>query len=352
MPRKIISKFQVEYLSILDENGKVDLKLIPKLNDEDLKKLYEYMIFTRIFDQTCLKLQREGRLGTYASSLGQEAAQVGSAYALSNDDFIFPSFREQGVFVTRNYPLDLLLQFWKGDERGMNIPKEINMAPVLITVGTPPIHATGYAWSFKIKKQNNVVLSYFGDGATSEGDFHEALNFAGVFQLPVIFICQNNQYAISLSVKKQTNAETIAQKAIAYGIYGIKVDGNDIFAMYQATKEAAERAKKGQPTLIEAFTYRRSDHTTSDDAKKYRADKEVKEWEKKDPVERLKKYMITKKLWTKEYEFNVNKKYENNVNEAVKKSEAVEPAKKEEIFNYVYAELTDNLKEQQEELKK
>ena len=314
MPKKIIQKFNIEFLSILDEKGKVDSRLMPRLSNDDIKKMFEFMKLTRVFDEKALKLQREGRIGTYASSLGQEAAQIGSAYALDKEDFIFPSFREQGVFLLRQVPIHQYLAYWKGDERGMSYTKDINMFMVSIPVATQLLHAVGYAFGNKIKKEDKIVATYFGDGATSEGDFHEALNFAGVFELPIIFICQNNQYAISVPFSRQTKSATIAQKAIAYGIYGIKVDGNDVFAMYRATKEAIERAKKGIPTLIEAFTYRMSDHTTSDDAKKYRSDKEVKFWKKKDPIDRLRKYMINKRLWIKEYEQELDKKF----NEAYK----------------------------------
>ncbi len=351
MPKKIIQKFNIEYLSILDEKGKVDSRLMPKLNNDDIKKMFELMKLTRIFDEKALKLQREGRLGTYASSLGQEAAQIGSAYALEKEDFVFPSFREQGVFLLRGMPIDQYLAYWKGDERGMSYTKNINMFTVTIPVSTQIPHAVGFAWASKIKKESRVTAVYFGDGATSKGDFHEALNFAGVFDVPIIFICQNNQYAISVPFTKQTKAATIAQKAIAYGIYGIRVDGNDIFAMYKATKEALERAKKFKPTLIEAFTYRRADHTTSDDAKHYRIEKELKQWEKKDPIDRLRKYMTIKKIWTKEYEQELDKKFNELMDEEIKKMESIEMPKKEDIVKYVYAELTDNLKEQQDELK-
>ncbi|MBI2663167.1 pyruvate dehydrogenase (acetyl-transferring) E1 component subunit alpha [Candidatus Woesearchaeota archaeon] len=351
MPKKIIQNFNIEFLSILDENGKADSKLMPKLSNNDIKLMYELMKKTRIFDEKALKLQREGRLGTYASSLGQEAAQIGSAYALDKEDFIFPSFREQGVYLLRGMPIDQYLAYWRGDERGMYSTKKVNMFTVTIPVGTHMLHAAGFGWASKIKKESRVVVTYFGDGATSEGDFHEAMNFASVFEIPLIFICQNNQYAISVPVSKQTKSATIAQKAIAYGMYGIKVDGNDVFAMYKSTKEAVERAKKGKPTLIEAFTYRRNDHTTSDDAKKYRNDKELKQWDKKDPIERLKKYMITKKLWTKEYEEELDRKFNDEMDEAIKKMESIEDPKKEDILNYVYAELDENLKEQKEELK-
>ncbi|MDP6642270.1 MAG: pyruvate dehydrogenase (acetyl-transferring) E1 component subunit alpha [Candidatus Nanoarchaeia archaeon] len=349
MPKEVIHQFNVEFLSVLDEKGKVDSKLMPKLNGENIKKMFELMKLTRILDEKALKLQREGRLGTYASCLGQEATHIGSAFALGKEDFVFPSFREQGVYLSRNIPIDQYLAYWKGDERGMKFTKDANIFTVSIPVGSHMLHAMGYSWACKIKKESRAVITYFGDGATSEGDFHEAMNFASVFEVPLVFICQNNQYAISLPVNKQTKAQTIAQKAIAYGMYGIRVDGNDVFAMYRATKEALERAKKGKPTLIEALTYRRGDHTTSDDSKKYRTDREVNQWKKKDPIDRLRNYMSSKKLWAQDYEDELDKKFNEEIDEAVKKMESLEAPKREEIFNYMYSELTDNLKEQQNE---
>lgn len=343
---KTIGKFEVKRLEILDVDGGVDGKLMPKLSSKEIKELYEYMVLTRVFDDKALKLQRQGKMGTYASSLGQEASVIGSAYALDKEDWVFPSFRENGVYILRGYPLDRLYQFWGGDERGMNIPKEINMFTVSVPVGTHLLHAVGAAYAFKYKKKKSVSVAYFGDGATSEGDFHEAMNFSGVLKLPIVFICQNNQWAISVPREKQTASKTIAQKAIAYGFEGIQVDGNDIFAVYKATKEALEKARKNIPTLIECETYRMSDHTTADDASRYRTSKELEEWRKKDPIVRLVKYMQKKKLWDQKYGKQVQSKCEKLVEEAVKKYEKIKPQDKEEIFNYTYGKLTDELEDE------
>ena len=347
---KVVEKFEVKYLQVLNEKGKVDSKLMPKLSNNDIKRIYEAMILSRVFDDKAVKLQRQGRLGTFAQSKGQEASQIGSAFALRKEDWIFPSFRESGIYLLRGMPIDLLFRYWAGDERGMKLPN-INMFTISIPVGTHLSHAAGFAWGAKIKKQDIVVVTYFGDGATSEGDFHEALNFAGVFNLPIVFICQNNQYAISVPVEKQTKSSTIAQKAIAYGFDGIKVDGNDVFAVYKATKEALDKARKGKPSLIECFTYRLGDHTTSDDAKKYRSDKELKLWEAKDPIKRLEIYMKNKKIWNKDYANNVLADAEETVNDAVKKAESFPKANVEDMFNYTYKELSPNLKEQLDSLK-
>src|SRR5204863_369792 len=283
MPKKTVQSFSVEWLQILDENGNCDEALRPSLSNDEIKKLYEWMLLARIFDEKAFKLQREGRLGTYASILGQEAAQVGSALALRPDDWMFPAFREPGASIVRGLPMRMVLQYWAGDERGSLIPEELNDFPITIPVGTQIPIAVGAAWAAKLKGDKIAVMAYMGDGATSKGDFHEGLNFAGVFAVPVVFVCQNNQWAISVPLKRQTAAKTLAQKAIAYGFSGIQVDGNDPFAVYKATHEALDQARDGQgPTLIECVTYRLGDHTTADDASRYRSRDEVEQWRKKD----------------------------------------------------------------------
>ncbi len=342
---KNLKKFEVNRLEVLDAKGNYDKKLMPKLSNNDVKKVYEFMILTRIFDRKALNLQRQGRLGTYASMEGQEATIIGSAYALKKEDWLFPSFRENGALILRGQPMHELLMYWGGDERGMNIPKNVNNFPISIPVGTQILHALGVAMAAKIQNKKICSLVYFGDGATSEGDFHEGLNMAGVYKAPVVFICQNNQWAISVPREKQTSSETLAQKAIAYGFNGIQVDGNDIFAVYKATKDALETARKGKgPTLIECHTYRINDHTTSDDAKKYRNTKEVEEWKKKDPIVRLWNFMKKKKLWSKEYETKLISKLTKDVEDAVKKAETMPKPKPEDIFRFVYKNMTDRQK--------
>ena len=348
---KTIKNFELKRLEILDKDGKLDKKVMPKLKKEDIKKLYEFMVLTRVFDQKALKLQRQGRLGTYASMEGQEATIIGSSYALEKQDWLFPCFRENGALILRGQPMEDLYKYWGGDERGMNIPKNVNNFPVAIPVGTQTLHAVGVAIGAKIKKDKTCSIVYFGDGATSEGDFHEALNIAGVFKAPVVFICQNNQFAISVSRKKQTASESLAQKAIAYGINGIQVDGNDIFAVYKTTKEALDNARKGNgPTLIECETFRINDHTTSDDAKKYRDEKLVEEWRKKDPIIRLVKYMKTVKLWNEEYGRKTQEQCNKKVEEAVLKYENTKLPNLTDMFDFVYEELTPNLIEQRDKL--
>jgi pyruvate dehydrogenase E1 component alpha subunit len=299
MSRAIAADFSVERLGILAETGEADTGLMPRLGDQDILRLYELMALTRGFDALAVSLQREGRLGTYPSGLGQEAAQVGSAYAIAKEDWIFPSFRETGVYVTAGYPMALLLSYWSGDERGMKAPPDLNLLPVCVSVASQIPHAVGAAMAARYRRDHAAVVVYFGDGASSKGDFHEALNIAGVFKAPVVFVCQNNQWAISMSRERQTAAATIAQKAIAYGFGGVQVDGNDVFAVYAATLAALEKARAGGgPSLVECATYRISHHTTSDDASRYRRPEELELWKKRDPIARLRLYMEKRGLWS------------------------------------------------------
>lgn len=341
MPEKIIESINVRRLEILDETGNVDEQLMPSLSDDDIKRMYELLILSRTFDHRALNLQREGRLGTYASILGQEASQIGSAFALEKTDWVFPSFREMGVYITMGYPVYMLFQYWSGDERGVRTPDDLNIFPVCVPVGTQIPHASGAAMAIKYRGDKKAVAVYFGDGGTSEGDFHEGLNMAGVFRLPVVFICQNNQWAISVPREKQTASRTLAQKAYAYGFEGIQVDGNDIFAVYKATKNAMDKAKKGEgPTLIECVTYRMSDHTTADDAVRYRPKEEVEAWKAKDPVLRLRLFMEKKGLWDEDYQKEVEEKAGAAVDEAVKMEEAIEHPDPEDMFTYTYEKPT------------
>jgi pyruvate dehydrogenase E1 component alpha subunit len=347
MPRKIIKDFSVEWLQILDEHGVCDEDLRPPLSDAQIRSLYEWMILARAFDEKAYKLQREGRLGTYASILGQEAAQIASALALEPSDWMFPAFREPGAYMVRGLPLRMILQYWSGDERGSIIPEGQNDFPISIPVATQIPIGAGAAWGAKYQGDKIAVLVFLGDGATSKGDFHEGLNAAGVLSLPVVFFCQNNQWAISVPRNRQTAAETLAQKAIAYGFPGIQVDGNDVFAVYSATDEALKRARAGKgPTLIEAVTYRIGDHTTADDATRYRSAEEVAEWKNKDPIDRLIKYMATKRLWDEAYGQKITAQARERVEAAVKEEETTLPADPKEIFLHTFHQLPLELAEQ------
>lgn len=350
MPINTIGRFEVKYLQIVNEKGEADASLMPRLSDGEIKKFFETIILARTFNQRALSLQREGRLGTYASILGQEASQVGSALALDKDDWVFPSFRETGVNIARGYPLWMMFKYWVGDERGMKAPDGLNVFPMCVPVGTQIPHGTGAAIAMKLKGDKKAAVTYFGDGGSSRGDFHEALNLAGVFKAPAVFICQNNQWAISVPRSRQTAAETIAQRKIGYGIEGVQVDGNDVFAVYGAVKDALARAKSGEgPTLIECFTYRLDDHTTSDDARRYRSAEEVESWRKKEPLIRLRIYMESKGIWTKAYEEDVAKKAEADVDKAIKEAESVPPPDPADVIKYTYGELTERQKKEMKE---
>jgi pyruvate dehydrogenase E1 component alpha subunit len=349
MPKKLIETFSVEWLQILDEDGNCDAELLPPLSYEQVKKLFEWMILARTFDQKAFNLQREGRLGTYASILGQEAAQIGSAFALRPTDWMFPAFREPGASFVRGLPMHMILQYWAGDERGSQIPEGLNDFPISIPVATQIPIAVGVALAAKSNGDPVAAMAFMGDGATSKGDFHEGLNFAGVFSAPVVFVCQNNQWAISVPLRRQTAAKTLAQKAFAYGLPGIQVDGNDVFAVYRAATEALTRAREGKgPSLIECVTYRIGDHTTADDASRYRDRDEVERWKQKDPIERLRKYMEKGGLWSKSYDQAVRLESKEKVEQAVHEQESFPPPDPRDIFRFTFQDLTAELKDQME----
>jgi len=339
-----------EMLCILKPDGRLEESLKPDLSDQSVQNLYRKMVLIRLADQKALTLQRQGRLGTYAPVIGQEAAQVGSAHALGKEDWVFPSFREMGVLYMRGAPLKDIYLYWMGNEAGQKVPEDVNIFPISVPVGTHPLHAVGAGWAAKLQGEKICTIAYFGDGATSEGDFHEAMNLAGVFHTPTIFFCQNNQYAISVPRKRQTAARTLAQKAVAYGFTGVQVDGNDLFAVYAATGEARERAISGLgPTMIEAVTYRFGPHTTADDPTKYRQDAEVEEWRARDPMLRLQRYLRSRELWSEDQEAKIKAEAEAIVNQAIQEAENVPPPEPEEMFKYTFAEMLPILKEQLDE---
>ena len=352
MPIRPLASYSVERLEVLSEDGTVDEALMPALPPDDIRRLYSHMVLTRQFDERMFKLQRQGRLGTFARVAGQEGAHVGAAFALRPTDWLVPAFRETGALLWRGLAMAQVLQFWGGDERGSGFARDLRTLPVAIPVGTHMLHAVGIGWAMKAAAEDAAVLTIFGEGATSEGDFGEAMNMAGVFQVPVVFFCQNNQYAISVPFSRQTASPTVAQKALAYGMFGVQVDGNDVFAVYRAVSEALDRARTShEPTLIEALTYRVTDHTTSDDARRYRQDDEVAPWLQRDPIERLARYMRAADLIDEAAEVAVRADADQKVAEAVAAFEAIAPPGPEEIFAHIFAEKTPQLLEQEAELK-
>lgn len=351
MPKTTIKTFPIHHLAILDEEGKADPKLEPKISNIQLKKMFEQMILVREFDQRAIKLQRQGRMGPYASALGQEAIHIGTVAALSKEDWIIPSFREQGAYLSRGIKPSVLFLFFMGSEEGNRLARPLHTLPHCVPCASQILHGVGIAMAAKIRRDPIAVVTYFGDGATSEGDFHEGLNFAGVYQTPNLFVCQNNQWAISTPIEKQTHSETLAQKAIAYGIEGMQVDGNDPLAVYAATKEAAKRAKEGRgPTFLECLTYRMEAHTTSDDPSRYRDEASVQAWVHKDPLVRFEKYLMNKGVLLEGEREQISERFAELLKEEAAEAESIgRLATPDQMFAYVYDSLPEILRPQMEE---
>ncbi len=352
MPRESVPiSCRVESLSVLTPDGQLDKNLEPQVQDSDLRRLYKTVLASRRLDERCLMLQRQGRMGTYGPSKGQEAASLGAAYALNKDDWFVPAFRETAALLWRGWPMHTWMKFWGGYEAGNEIPADVNDLPTCVPIASQCQYGMGIAWGCKLRGKGQVAEVFCGDGATSEGDFHEAMNFAGVYNLPFIMVVQNNHWAISIPRHCQTKSQTIAQKALAYGFDALQVDGNDILAMIVATREAVEKARTGGgPTLIEAVTYRLSMHTTADDPKKYRTDAEVKEWEPRDPLPRFRTYLQKKGLLDEKIERVIDEEIAAELDTAVRTYEAYkfDPLA---FFKHVYAEMTPELRAQQAELR-
>lgn len=356
MPRKTIQmEERIDYLGILDADGKLDAKLDPDLPKELLLKLHRAMVLGRRFDERLLNLQRQGRIGTFAPISGQEASQLGAVATLRDDDWMVPSFRETAAEIWRGRSLESVILAYGGFNEAATLDPEDAppTLPVAVPVGSQMLHAVGIAWAMRYRREDRVVLTFFGDGATSEGDFHEAMNFAGVFQSPVVFLCQNNQWAISVPRSKQTRARTLAQKALAYGMPGIQVDGNDVLAVVAAVAEAVERARAGDgPTLVECVTYRMMMHTTADDPKRYRSDEEVEGWRAKDPIKRFEAYLVKRKLLTKPGIAKIEEQIQAEIQQAVEGAEKRMTSLGDPLamFAHAYAELPPHLEAQREEL--
>ena len=344
-------------LQIMDV-AKQDAK--PLLDRPQLELLYRTMVRTRALEERGMALQRQGRIGFYIGCAGQEAAHIGSAAALGPDDWVFAAYREPGAALLRGVSMKALLDQCFGNAedctRGRQMPchyafKNVHYAPVSSPIGTQCIEAVGVAMGMRIRKNDGVAITYFGDGATSSNDFHAGMNFAGVFRAPVVFVCQNNGWAISLPTSKQTASDSIAAKAEGYGMPGIRVDGNDVLAVYQATKEAVSRARAGNgPTLIEAVTYRMGPHSTADDPTRYRPDEELRTWRDKDPIERLRRYLETHAAWNEAADQAVWEAARSEASAAVQAAERVPSPPLNSLFDDVYARLPWNLREQRTDL--
>ncbi|WP_144463227.1 pyruvate dehydrogenase (acetyl-transferring) E1 component subunit alpha [Siminovitchia fortis] len=329
----------------------VDNEMKSQLTEDLVKHFYRQMVLMRTFDRKAINMQRQGRLGTYAPFEGQEAAQVGSAYALRQDDWIFPTYRDHAATMTFGMPMDTVLLYWNGRSEGCIPPEGKRIFPPAVPLATQLPHAAGAAMAEQYKGTDHAAIVYFGDGSTSEGDFHEGMNFASIFKAPVIFFNQNNQYAISVPIERQMNSRTIAQKAVAYGIPGVRIDGNDVFAAYFETKKALERARAGEgPTLIEAVTWRYGAHTTADDPTKYRDQSlSEKKRESGDPILRLERFMKMEGIWDEKWNEWTWEEAAETVEEAVRTMEAYPEADANDLFDHVFEEKTWTIQDQKDQ---
>lgn len=349
---KNVANFAIEYYQYLDNQGNV-INPLPEFakNQDILLTLYRWMVLTRTYDTKAIALQRTGQLGTFPSSQGQEAISVGMGYAMQPTDIFCPYYRDQGAMFIRGVKMSELFAYWGGDERGSDFKSCRKDFPIAVPVASQYLHATGAAFALKYRKEPGAVVTTVGDGGTSKGDFYEALNLAGAWQLPTIFVINNNKWAISVPLTKQTHCETLAQKAVAAGFEGVQVDGNDVIAVHDVVLRALERAKKGDgPTLIEAITYRLCDHTTADDAKRYCNSDEVKNAWQYDPLIRMRQYLIAANLWSEAKEEELQKQCIAEVEQAVTEYLNMPSQPPTAILDYMYEKWPSNLEYQRDEL--
>ena len=349
-------------LQVIRADGEFNPKVEPDLSREDLLRMHRYMLTVRRFNEKGMSLQRQGRIGFFMESTGQEACQIGMSYTLSNGDWAFPSYRDPGTCLVRGVPMSALWDQIMGNSadeaKGRQMPVHWGFSKWKIVSLSSPIaaklpHAVGVAYAAKYRREKSVVLASFGEGATSQGEFHAAMNFAGVYKAPVVFFCENNQYAISLPVRRQTASESIAIKAEAYGFEGVQVDGNDILAVYKATKSAVDKARSGGgPTLIEAITYRMGGHSTSDDPTVYRNAEEVELWKKRDPITRFTAYLMRKGVISEQENSKLLEQIDSELSAIIKEREAVPPPAASTLFTDVYSEMPWHLREEVEEFMK
>ncbi|HEX2870359.1 MAG TPA: thiamine pyrophosphate-dependent dehydrogenase E1 component subunit alpha [Polyangiaceae bacterium] len=354
------SSQRAEIICALRPDGTLDPAHDPGLSDQEVEYLYRQMVMTRQMDERLVQLQRQGRIGFHVGSLGEEASILGSAFAMAKQDFLFPCYREFGAALMRGLPLQKFIDNMFGNAndtvQGRQMPnhttcREVGWCSISSPVGTQITQAVGFAWAARIQKADAASLVYFGDGATSSSDFHSGMNFAGVFKVPCVLLCRNNGWAISVPVERQTASETFAEKAAAYGIPGVRVDGNDLFAMVSVTRRARERCAKGEgSTLIEAITYRMGGHSTSDDPKAYRGADEVETWAARDPLERVRDYLTKKGLWDAQRQSTLIEEIDARFRDAVSIAERTPAPQLESMFEDVYATAPWHLVEQRQQL--
>jgi pyruvate dehydrogenase E1 component alpha subunit len=354
------SSQSADIVSALRPDGTLDPAHDPGLSDQEVEYLYRQMAMTRQLDERLVQLQRQGRIGFHVGSLGEEASILGSAFAMAKQDFLFPCYREFGAALMRGLPLQTFIDNMFGNAndtvRGRQMPnhttcRDVGWCSISSPVGTQITQAVGFAWAAKIQKEDKSSLVYFGDGATSSSDFHSGVNFAGVFKVPCVLLCRNNGWAISVPVERQTATKTFAEKAAAYGIPGIRVDGNDLFAMVSVTRRARERGARGEgPTLIEAITYRMGGHSTSDDPKAYRGAAALEAWAARDPIERVRDYLTKRGVWNEEREREASQEVDARFREAVSIAERTPAPPLESMFEDVYESPPWHLLEQRQQL--
>jgi pyruvate dehydrogenase E1 component alpha subunit len=348
----VIAELQVRRRACLAPDG-TPLGELPQFAADlpAVAALYRAMVLTRAFDLKAVNLQRTGRLGTYAVSLGQEAVSVGVASAMRHEDVLLPSYRDNGALLWRGVTMEEILLYWGGDERGSRFLGPVHDFPFCVPVGSQAPHAAGVAYAFKLRREPRVAVCLIGDGASSKGDVYEAMNFAGVRKLPVVFVINNNQWAISVPLRLQTACPTLAQKAIGAGFDGEQVDGNDAIAVRQSLSEAVEAARRGEgPRLVEAVTYRLGDHTTADDASRYRSADEVQAHWKEEPIARLRAFLVARKAWGKAEEEALSRECQERIEAAIARYLATPARAPETMFDHLYAELPEVYAPQRAEL--
>ncbi len=346
-----VVEFSIQHFRVLDERGEVVAPLPEFARDPDaLVAMYRAMVLTRTFDSRAVAMQRTGKLGTFASALGQEAVGVGVASAMRDEDVLVPSYREQAAQFMRGMTMAQCLLYWGGDERGSDFHGVARHDfPNCVPIGTQVPHAAGVAYAFKLRREARVAVTVFGDGGTSKGDFYEGMNMAGAWKVPLVLVINNNQWAISLPRARQTAAETLAQKAMAAGIDGLQVDGNDVIAVRKVVGDAVEKARRGEgPTVVEAVCYRLCDHTTADDATRYRSTEEVNTAWRAEPVVRLREYLARTGVWNKEREEALQHECAEEVARQVAAYESTPAPKPEDMFDYLYATLPASLQAQRD----
>ncbi|KTD62754.1 pyruvate dehydrogenase (acetyl-transferring) E1 component subunit alpha [Legionella shakespearei] len=343
-----VAQFDISYTQYLNEQGEMTGEKPPFAADHSaLKELYKVMVLTRTFDKKAIALQRTGKMGTYAPITGQEAISTAIGHAMRPEDVLVPYYRDYAAQFQRGVKMSEILAFWGGDERGSKFACDSEDLPICVPIASQCLHAAGVAFAFQYRNQPRVAVVCIGEGGTSEGDFYEAINVAGTWKLPIVFVVNNNQWAISVPRDKQTGTETIAQKAVAAGFTGLQIDGNDILAARQVIGDAIEKARSGQgPTLIEALTYRLCDHTTADDATRYQPSEEVDQARPKEPISRFKHFLVENKIWSSDEEEKLVMECSEKVEEAVDEYLNAVPQPVSSIFDYHYAELPEYLVEQ------